>query len=987
MNLTGIRFFLLLVALSFGMYVHAYEQPTHRKMSEAAANASILVKDATVMQNLGIKSSDSFLNSKNSKKSIVELIQDGADFEDNTPRPVNHFYDPLNDRPLIVGIHVGYRSPDWALEDKTDFGDQQEFSFRDARGFMSEALTAKSEQERNARFGLLFQALGQVIHHLQDMAQPQHVRNDQHLDFEGVDWRWLENPSLYEQYTKDHPEKLTPLFGLYPPINSKDDSSPLATARSFWHTQNKNPVVGLGVAEFTSTNFLSAGTNFDATAYPSPNLGNATPWDDNANNLLEKEGLIVPPDCMPPRQPCVMTFYRSHVQDSYRSAASKYNDYTSTLSIFDQDLQVQNKRAFSLNRFNFNAAHEFLIPRAVAYSTGLIDYFFRGKLGAEDVTFTDTGISLRVRNAIDPQETPAWANETLYAKNSNGSAGSLVVAFDYQDSAGKTQYGASNPVPLRATDTLVPGQVSDGVYDFTLTVPPEAKEVNYRLVFRGRLGQEDDTVAVGKVEPISGFVVYPNYLPADGTSGPRAILKQGGQWKLSEKKDLVAGNVDWKGWYRNGRPTKVLSWSGPTIRYFPDNQNWLRSVIYRDGKIFDYAPADVLAAAVARDTSGVEWVVAICKEGLLDVVYRRLSTKSDPPDPREQWQEIARLDATADDANDGATTSAADIPWFFNGAGTEAQTMRSWRVNSEPYRGQRRKRLIISLSSTLTDAKLNNLGNLDGFRETQTCSGGYDTRGAGSVQINFRGEGSYIVAVDYKDDQEVRAKVRLDATTTSTSTVTAIEVSKDNYVQVGKTSIDQSWIEYFEWGGQEQIHYFDKKKYTASWSTASSPRQDQVGTIDIRWKYYLYGLDLRDNVYAYTFWNVNHRNEWNTDGLDGRTGTWAEGGEILSKKNSLVNFFGPISFESTTDMQPLGAIGCGQEWSSTKYGSLDFSSPVALGSIAVDTGGNIAASFYYRDIADNQIHGPVNHLSGGSLEGTIPGAPASPEYQPIGVIY
>lgn len=48
----------------------------------------------------------------------------------------------------------------------------------------------------------------------------------------------------------------------------------------------------------------------------------------------------------------------------------------------------------------------FLILIAVAYSAGLIDYFFRGRLEGEDVEFTDTGIRLRVKYAIDAFDPP-----------------------------------------------------------------------------------------------------------------------------------------------------------------------------------------------------------------------------------------------------------------------------------------------------------------------------------------------------------------------------------------------------------------------------------------------------------------------------------------------------------------------------------------------------------------------------------------------------
>lgn len=80
----------------------------------------------------------------------------------------------------------------------------------------------------------------------------------------------------------------------------------------------------------------------------------------------------------------------------------------------------------NLQGFDIDAAHKFLIPRAVAYSTGLLDYFFRGKLEAQDAGFTDTGVSLRVKNAIDPKATPTWKDEALHAP------GELAPTYEYK---------------------------------------------------------------------------------------------------------------------------------------------------------------------------------------------------------------------------------------------------------------------------------------------------------------------------------------------------------------------------------------------------------------------------------------------------------------------------------------------------------------------------------------------------------------------------
>src|SRR5262249_42701667 len=92
-----------------------------------------------------------------------------------------------------------------------------------------------------------------------------------------------------------------------------------------------------------------------------------------------------------------MYFLGTQVTDNYRNDQSGSNNLMSTFSIYDDDLKNLHLRVsclpnaegasppnctqeavFSVNRFTMRAAHSFLIPRAVGYSAGLINFFFRG---------------------------------------------------------------------------------------------------------------------------------------------------------------------------------------------------------------------------------------------------------------------------------------------------------------------------------------------------------------------------------------------------------------------------------------------------------------------------------------------------------------------------------------------------------------------------------------------------------------------------------
>ena len=291
--------------VSFASNAGAYEVDTHRDMTGAAVLKSRLA-DLQLLQQLGLKSvpiddlRQSFVPSDaSSPLSIIGIIRFGARWEDDLSKlqALRHFYDPVYERALDVapsGTANSIKSPDWALEDIATYNGPvaaQIFSLRDARNYLYEALTyrnpasvADSQNERRRKFGLTFQTLGHVMHHLQDMAQPQHVRNEPHCDDEVscrpladlLDHKEFYAPSLYEKYTNEDGPGLRvranlPFFAqgsdpTYPgPLAADGAMSP----RRFWRTSppGANIAAGRGIAEYTNRNFYSAAT---IGTYPSP---------------------------------------------------------------------------------------------------------------------------------------------------------------------------------------------------------------------------------------------------------------------------------------------------------------------------------------------------------------------------------------------------------------------------------------------------------------------------------------------------------------------------------------------------------------------------------------------------------------------------------------------------------------------------------------------------------------------------------------------
>jgi hypothetical protein len=129
-------------------------------------------------------------------------------------RPLHHFFDPYNNRALdILDARITpallQKSPNWALG-VTDFANglntpntsrRNHFSIVDAREAMWRALTLKrkfngaiedidtssntaqqKEEIRKAYWATTFRAIGSVLHHIQDMAQPQHIADANKAD-------------------------------------------------------------------------------------------------------------------------------------------------------------------------------------------------------------------------------------------------------------------------------------------------------------------------------------------------------------------------------------------------------------------------------------------------------------------------------------------------------------------------------------------------------------------------------------------------------------------------------------------------------------------------------------------------------------------------------------------------------------------------------------------------------------------------------------
>lgn len=180
-------------------------------------------------------------------------------------RPLHHFFDvQRGGRGLTVFPTLNaIPAPDWALgrQGRGPGPAQNQFSILDARVYQLQSLTAPTRDERKKNTARLFRTLGQVSHILQDMAQPQHTRNDVHsgcLDAIGGEHSW------YEDYLEKRArgQSFRTRGEIAPPLSiGRYDPPHFAAYRDFWTSADRK-----GLSDFSSRHFFSAGTNLSASS-------------------------------------------------------------------------------------------------------------------------------------------------------------------------------------------------------------------------------------------------------------------------------------------------------------------------------------------------------------------------------------------------------------------------------------------------------------------------------------------------------------------------------------------------------------------------------------------------------------------------------------------------------------------------------------------------------------------------------------------------
>lgn len=467
----------------------AYEPSTHSQLSRLAFDGSTLA-DSARFNDLGfsptalyreVNIDGAFVASQTAR----EVVAFGAFTEDEHHqdrctlgwmRPFNHFLDPQHGGRALqfpAGVTLGHPSADWALEDNVEVmtkhvpcmaaGDRpQNFSYRNAQSDLYSALTLPTPAEREASMALVLQKLGHVMHHVQDMAQPAHTRNEAHSPINPPERAWI------EAYTETNVNNRIP--GI---VSANPYPVPtLPRARDYWHTSGASGPMYVGMAEFTSQNFISQSTGFQSlntTVLPNPEF--PLPNGQGKSIGVRSVTIRLHDNSQWTGNMAVVT---GSIFDGNYSGGSRTEQVLATQSLLDRPLNNRGySKLFGVNTYVYENQYSVLFPRAVAFSAGIINHFFAGKLA---VSRASSGSGWTIANAA--------------AESMNGS-----FLLYYQTSSGQRSLVSGGVW----TGTLQAGQSTP-----TLPEPPNTA-TQVVGVFFGTIGSETMPRAAGKVT---------NYQPA-----------------------------------------------------------------------------------------------------------------------------------------------------------------------------------------------------------------------------------------------------------------------------------------------------------------------------------------------------------------------------------------------------------------------------------------------------------------------------------------
>jgi hypothetical protein len=378
-------------------------------------------------------------------------------------------------------------------------------TWQNARDYEYAALTSTAKATRDENMAHTLYALGHVLHLNQDLSQPDHVRNDNHNIPEH---RHIEN------YGADHYKKNPQWFNLQPHGWLYWQTNGFTKLLDFWDrglyagnaSALNNDAAGtgkLGLAEFSNGNFLGEDALYkeyfktaDVHYFPFPSLQTGTDFPSVRAHLATGTATSYLKDGR-----SISRIKISKIADGIPITYHSFLNYLG--AVFPRHGGAITRVASTINDTNvLQEYHSVLIPKAVEYSAGILDYFFRGQFGINVSNISGSTYSLQITNNSGQDLTNGAFH--LFYDNSSGARAELTgLAF----SSGYSGVLASG-----------------GAINASFTAPTGA--TRYTLVYQGTIGTTGsaalDPVDDGIAIATKAFTITPPQcvLAVDNIPGP-----------------------------------------------------------------------------------------------------------------------------------------------------------------------------------------------------------------------------------------------------------------------------------------------------------------------------------------------------------------------------------------------------------------------------------------------------------------------------------
>ena len=453
---------LQIVLLFFVSSAMALEPSSHKAINEYIANKNLTFNGFSLHNHLQIQLGmqegvETYFARDGVNQQLYKWLREGGASEDWFVRPLNHFYNPLDNTGL--NIWPLKSALDWAQMTAGTQGVTGNYSWNDARVYYFWALAADSRDMREQHFADTFRALGQLMHLVEDMSSPAHARYDQHLFIEWYE-SWAErNVTLSEDSTSLLISGEPSLHIFFQP----SDSYPVNVRNLFDTNQytdvNPDPSVTLsgniGLSEYVNVNFFSDDT-IDSQIFPSPRIDSAKKVSiDYASPYGTYKREYFYQACN--EESCGKTkAYGQLNTGSYLLSVVDYYDYWRRDILIPSGIDMPVIPALDNNVDSDYA--QFLIPRAIGYSSQLLGYFFRGQMEVAEIpVFDDRNEKLQALHVTVRNVTPT--GETM---KGDGQSGCLMLSWRYAPSDGSGEVWGRYPSCVLLPKDLPYGKDGNG---------------------------------------------------------------------------------------------------------------------------------------------------------------------------------------------------------------------------------------------------------------------------------------------------------------------------------------------------------------------------------------------------------------------------------------------------------------------------------------------------------------------------------------------